>query len=460
MQKFSSDRRLYCLLFLFALLYSIAAMIISRELVIPAMLPHTNGNISGDPNYYNSLAVKKLVELKSQGLKAFELHLSGQGPAGIASLAYLVWENPYIIVTFNALMHSFSVVLMAAIISRWFPLNISIAASIPLLISPYMMFWYSQINKGSYSMLGAMLFTLGSVLILTSYKKWRYRTLTLSVSFMCLAAIFNWIARPYLNQILTPLVIATMFCGTLFLYKKVSGTRLLSFIVGMILVTVCTASLTGGAASDQTLDSFSNYTFHRNGNPKIDIPNEKSIAASCLENISTDNWRTEKIIPDFIENNLLKMMGQRCLVFSILNTDFNETTQAAVVDISILPSSSIDAVKYLPRAVYLGVLSPGPDRWGFIFTEHFSWFFLVSSIETIFLYFGVIVLIFWVFKNLQWSIFLPIGSAIFVMTIYGMSIPYLGAIYRYRYPWWMLLICFSAAAILSLFCKKNATTEI
>lgn len=37
-----------------------------------------------------------------------------------------------------------------------------------------------------------------------------------------------------------------------------------------------------------------------------------------------------------------------------------------------------------------------------------------------------------------------------MMTIYGMAIPFLGALYRYRYPWWMIMLCLGFATWLAL----------
>jgi hypothetical protein len=36
------------------------------------------------------------------------------------------------------------------------------------------------------------------------------------------------------------------------------------------------------------------------------------------------------------------------------------------------------------------------------------------------------------------------------MTVYGAATPFIGALYRYRYPLWMLLICMGIAALLTL----------
>jgi hypothetical protein len=37
-----------------------------------------------------------------------------------------------------------------------------------------------------------------------------------------------------------------------------------------------------------------------------------------------------------------------------------------------------------------------------------------------------------------------------MMVIYGMANPFFGALYRYRYPWWMIFICLGTAALIEL----------
>lgn len=71
-----SDVHVLIIVFLFVLLYAISAMFFVREILVPEIyITATDGNIPGDAEYYNSLAHKKVIEIKKQGLGLFELRL-------------------------------------------------------------------------------------------------------------------------------------------------------------------------------------------------------------------------------------------------------------------------------------------------------------------------------------------------------------------------------------------------
>lgn len=154
--------RILVRLFVVVFVITVATMSVSRELLIPLMSTSAvDGDMAGDPQYYRSLALKKASEIRQGGLGQFELRPEGQGPAGIASLLFLVGESPYGVVGLNAALHAISVVVMALILMRWFPRRVSVIATVPLAISPLMVAWFSQINKDSYVTAGVLLFTLG-----------------------------------------------------------------------------------------------------------------------------------------------------------------------------------------------------------------------------------------------------------------------------------------------------------
>jgi hypothetical protein len=108
--------RILTTFFICAFVYALFAMIVSRELIIPHMVGSNDGHISGDPQYYHQLALSKSIEIRTEGIFAFELRPAGQGPAGIASLIYLISENPYGVIFLNAFLHGISAVLILLIL--------------------------------------------------------------------------------------------------------------------------------------------------------------------------------------------------------------------------------------------------------------------------------------------------------------------------------------------------------
>lgn len=434
-------------IFIGASFYALMVMTISRELVIPHFIPSAvEGHIKGDPYYYHLLALKKSKEISTAGIKRFELRPEGQGPAGVASLAYLVYASPYGIVLINAVLHGISTVVMALILFRWFPLRTSLIAITPLAISPYMIIWFSQINKDSYALAGVSLFFYGLVRILNEDKRLLPRAGFVSLLIMVAGIFLLWLVRPYINKIFFPIA-AMIFAASIIFRVARSQQQLkefLAFAIYGVLVLASLAMLSSGAVSDETIDSLYSYNHVK----KTEINTEKSntVFSNCLERIDGSIWRSSDLLPDVFDKNLKAIIGHRCLIFSILNTDDNPTTRSSFVDMDILPSGSFEALSYFPRAALLGVFSPWPEKWGYVFKNGPSFFYTIASLEAIILYVGLGGCVCWLWSARRWSILIPVLMSVCVMSIYGLATPFLGALYRYRYPWWMVIICIGVAA--------------
>jgi hypothetical protein len=95
----------------------------------------------------------------------------------------------------------------------------------------------------------------------------------------------------------------------------------------------------------------------------------------------------------------------------------------------------------------IGMLAPWPNYWR-LSVEYGSPFFLISSIEAAVLYVGLLALIICMSKLKSRSMLTTVYVAMVVMATYGMTTPFLGALYRYRFPWWIMLLCLGLASIL------------
>jgi putative peptidoglycan lipid II flippase len=437
--------RTLVILFVCTVVYAIFAMTTSRELIIPNMLPSTGGHIAGDPQYYHQLALSKVREIQDKGIQAFELRPAGQGPAGVASLLYLVWgNNPYSVVLLNATLHGCSAVLMSLILLQWFPLRTAIIATLPLVISPYMMFWFSQLNKDTFALIGILLFIYGFLhLIKIKRATWKVWSLLIVLT----GILLMWTVRPYLNQILLP-VSGVIFTVVLWMsFRGAVGNKndVIAFAVCGAVVLISLGLMGKGAASDVTIDGFRHFEFQTQTQTQ-----NQSIADECFTSVDGRNWQNAKFIPSYVNDKLRALMGQRCMMFSILETHDNVTTQRSFVDVSNHPAGSLEALAYLPRAALLGVFAPWPDYWDYVFKYNFSVFYVITPVEAAILYGGLLGLLCWLFRTRACSALTPIFISVSVMTVYGAATPFIGALYRYRYPLWMLLICMGIAALLTL----------
>lgn len=440
----------YIWLLTLSFLYAIISMTVAREIIIPSIFPLAHdGDIPGDPIYYKTIAMEAAAKIRMHGSPAFDSHPKGQGIAGVASLAYLTTNHTYGIIFLNAVLHAFSALLLAFIARQWFPQITAIACTIPMIASPYMMLWFSQINKESFALTGVLAITLGVLRILRKSSLTPLKSNTASLPLVLIGSFCVWLVRPYVNQILFPIVATIFAIAIAWRARSLRHSTLAPFIkfsfLGAIAASMM-AFLSTGAASDTTIESFLDFE-----NPKISASdNTPPLSEICLQKISSSNWENMGFLPDHANDRLKALMGQRCLIFSILETHKDPTTLRSIVDQDRLPAGSLEAVLYLPRAAILGVFSPLPTYWKYAVIDGGSFFYAITSVEAAIFYIGIISFIFWIARTRNFSALVPVTISFFVMTVYGMAIPFIGALYRYRYPWWILLLCLGIAALISL----------
>lgn len=451
--------RHYIWLFTLSFFYAIIAMTAAREIIIPTIFPvSSDGQIPGDPIYYKNIALEAANKIRAHGIKAFESHPNGQGIAGVASLAYLATNHNYGMIFANAILHAISALLLALIARHWFPQTIAIACTAPLIASPYMMLWFSQINKESFALTGVLAITLGILRILRESSPAPLKSNAASLLLILIGSFCLWLVRPYVNQVLFP-VAATIFTIAIARRARTLHQSMLApFIQFFFLAAVATslmALLSTGAASDATIESFGTFEKPKNSASN----NAPALTENCLQKVSASHWVNVDLLPAHVNDRLKALIGQRCLIFSILETHKDPTTLRSIVDQDRLPASSLEAVLYLPRAAILGVFSPLPTYWRYAVTEGGSFFYAITSVEAVIFYIGIVSLLFWIARTRNFSALVPVTISFFVMTVYGMAIPFIGALYRYRYPWWILLLCLGVAALISLLTEDETRTS-
>lgn len=435
-------KRLLVVVFAAVFVYALCAMSVIREVVVPAMGISNDGHLDGDPWFYHELAMRQVKQIAERGFTAFEVRPDGQGPAGIASLFYVWWPSPYSFVVFNALLHALSTVVMVLILRGWFPWGTALFGAVPLALSPYMMLWFSQLNKDSFAVSGVLLYTyaLLRLVMRETARSWKSVTGVLLPAFAGIGLL--WVVRPYVNQMLLPVSLVCMaFAGA------ITGSRgkrnVPAYIAVCTALLACLAMAGKGAASDQTLESFNRFS--AGGRGKL-----QTTLSLCYASVDDQHWINSHYMPEFANLGLKALAGQRCNIFSILETHANPTTQDSFIDIDFLPQGSLEMAAYLPRAALSGVFSPWPDKWMYVLKHTPSIFYTITPVEAFLMYSGLLGVLLWVVRGGVKSILIPYAMALPIVTIIGMATPFIGALYRYRYPWWMLVICIGLAILFEL----------
>lgn len=445
----------YIWLLSISFLYAIISMAAAREIIIPSIFPLAlDGDMPGDPVYYKNIAMEAAAKIRAYGITAFDSHPKGQGIAGVASLAYLTTKHTYGIIVLNAVMHSFSALLLALIARQWFSQITAIVCTMPMIASPYMMLWFSQINKESFALNGVLAITLGVLRILQKSSLASLKSNAASLLLILIGSFFVWLVRPYVNQLIFYVVAAIFLMAIAWRLRSLCISKLVQIIqfafLGAIAASML-AILSTGAASDATIENFFEFEKPKNSE-NIDV---STLTNTCLQKVSSSKWKNLDFLPNHVNDRLKALMGQRCLIFSILETHKDSTTLRSIVDQDRLPAGSLEALLYLPRAAILGIFSPLPTYWSYAIIDEGSFFYAITSVEAVIFYIGIVSLLLWIVRTRNFSALVPVAISIFVMTLYGMAIPFVGALYRYRYPWWILLLCLGIAALFSLLTRDE-----
>ena len=232
----NNQTRILFVSFLCVLIYAVFTMFFVREVLVPKFYNNAvDGNIPGDAQYYSDLAQKKVTEIQNRGITSFELRPAGQGTAGVATILFYVVNSPSIIILLNALIHALSFFIMVKMLKHWFTTNISIIAAMPLALSPYMIVWFSQINKDSFSLLGVLLFVYGLVAVTKSEHRpdlipqaAQHKKLIKNLAVSVVGVLIIWIIRPYMNMMLLPgVMLALIFTVVLHMSKVMVRPKIL-----------------------------------------------------------------------------------------------------------------------------------------------------------------------------------------------------------------------------------------
>ena len=269
-----------------------------------------------------------------------------------------------------------------------------------------------------------------------------------------------------MNQILLPAVMLVLICCFIYQFggvlirsvnKRQDKKQICIWAIALSMVAVILLIFNKGAASDRTLHRLTNL---ENAKKPFD-PKSKSLKHVCLKKVYTNSWVNISWLPDNLNNKARAIIAQRCLIYSMLENDPNQATQYSIIDHSFSPKGTIDVFAYLPKAFLIGVFKPWPTEWFMQFKNRSSVFYIFSTLEMVLFLSSLPLLIYWFLKNYTSSLLIPFLLSSYVITVYAMATPFLGALYRYRYPWWMVMLTLAIAAsftvLLTLYKKYKAT---
>ena len=437
----------WAIIFFIVLFGTASIMMLCREMFIPVFATGAlRGLVGHDQTYYHSLAVVLAQEIHQKGWVAWTLRPDGQAPAAILGALYVFFgPDSRVVILINALLHAVGTMALYGIVVRYVSWKMGLFLCVPFWLSPYQMIsLYSQPNKDSYAWAGALILIYGWMELAGHFQKavpsmsriW-FRALFLVYA----GATLMILVRPYLM----PLVVlygAGVLCWLLIQsvrdYKADGAMGSRDQAVKLVSVLILLLAILPLSKSD--------------------VENEKlENRLKYLKSLTTTTaWHRTAWLPESIDNKIAAIMiVHRGSFHDFLNDQLPDgeivgaNAREALIDLDHRFEDVADVIAYLPRAIQIGVFAPFPERWtllkpsGSTLWSFSTWYprppviglrMFLAYIAYGFLLWGVIH-----FRNKQ-DLALVLCFSLTFTLYYAFAIPHVGALDRYRSPFFSLLV--------------------
>ncbi len=445
LKRMIESPRLLLWLGMLVFLYSWFASMLLQLWVIPALFSQpgaAEGLVVLDSIGFDRQAKTHAASISSLGWSAWELRHQGQSPVGIASFFYvLLGPTPASMLPFNAAVQAISTCVVMMILRYFFAAMPALLGALVFALNPASFEWVAQIHRDGIFILGNLLLILGVLRFIREpeadvvrMKVWYW----LCWVMVPVAGTFLiWVARPYWVQVaLLTLVLAAVTVMLASLLRSMTARHSMVWFAGMVLLV--------------GLFQLWLIRFHTPYEP-IDLPSSVIQANNQANNQANKpfSWSRSKWLPESIEGRFYRIATARLGAISqggnsLVDADWRLDSTGAIV-------------KYFPRALQLGLLSPFPELWGGqASTPAMTMARKVVGGVTLVFYVCLLGLAFGLWrmqKNL--SLWVMIGACLTGILVYAVTYPNIGTLIRYRYGFYMLLIGFGAAWWCDLWLKRT-----
>lgn len=143
--------------------------------------------------------------------------------------------------------------------------------------------------------------------------------------------------------------------------------------------------------------------------------------------------------------------GKATAVIRVNTTRYNYLVEypnaGSSIDSDVVFEDTYELLAYLPRAVQIGLFSPFPNTWlgsGAVFGKASR---IISGVETTIIYVFIFFGVFAVLRNRTAPVFFIVLTTLLGVTALGLAIPNVGAVYRMRYVFVLMLIILGVQGI-------------
>jgi hypothetical protein len=445
-------------IFLLAFVYVVLAGLFVQLVFLPYLAPPSmnagNGLLVGyDGGKFHRLALDASMQIKEFGWSAWKLNPGGQVVSGIASIFYsLIAPKPWTLLPLNGVLHGIaSVALFEILIIIVKKTGLAYLSSLPFILFPSSLLWNAQMHNENYVIPGVLLLLYGWIFLANIQRGLNLKKSWKAIFSIILGSIIVWVVRDYVMVVINALaflvVILLMAIYTILLIGKHINLKQLLLYIGMIALVwiISTPSL-----FNEFNQSFGKQTPSGNGSSSFSL--DLGPATSTEISGKSKNaipWTKSAWLPDLIDSNFKNLSQTRAKFIR------DWSYAGSQIDTNVVFSSAYAVINYIPRAMEISLLAPFPSDWlASGYKSAASLMRKESGVEMIIIYVCLLGLIYSLW-NFRAKIEIWVLSAISfgMLIVYTCTIPNVGALYRFRYPYLMPLVCLGLSGVIIL-CQK------
>ncbi len=444
--------------FCLAFFYVVLAGIFIQLLFLPHLAPHgisvRKGLLSGyDSPKFHLIAENASTMIREYGWSFWKIKPEGQIISGIASIFYALFTpEPWVLLPLNGIMHGIaSLALFETLSVICDNRKLALFSSFPFILFPSSLLWNAQIHNEIFVIPGVMLILFGWVSLADKYHVMKFIKSFMAFFCIIIGSFIVWAIRDQIMTIIhlcELLAILLIICyGAIQLIRK--SIRFSNLFVHIGLLTLIW--LIGSPDLFNKIDMGYIYS----------SKSDDSSFTSGLESDITDQskirvtWVKTAWLPDEIDNNMHTLSNIRYKFIKYWSDSGSQ------IDTEVVFGQALDIITYFPRAMEVSFLAPFPVDWlasgykkgGDLMRKE-------SGFEMIIVYICLIGLLYsaWHFRT-KVEIWILATLTVGMLFVYSCAIPNVGALYRFRYPYLMPLVCLGLAGVILIFQKYMKTTK-
>jgi hypothetical protein len=370
--------------------------------------------------------------------------------AGVFAVFYaLIWPTPWAVIPLNAALHATGTAMALRIIRPFVRTQQqALWCVVPYMMWPSAMSWYAQLHKEVFATTGVMvaLYGLAQLSAAGTWQRTAWGPIR-AVGWVVLGSVLVSIARPYVVHLLqVALVLVGTYAVLRWLIWVVQRKAKWHWnVIAVICVGVMSISL-GSLTKIQ--DRRFHILQHVKASPQVtevELPDPTVTTPPALVAPSQPYWRASGILPARIEDKLSALALARDW-FRV-----SYPTATSNIDTEIALHSAGEMLGYLPRAAQIALFSPFPRDWvkpGRI--PQNTLMRRVAAMEMLGVYLALYFLPYamWVWRRCTqfWTL---VVCCLGFLIMYGFVTTNMGAIYRFRYPYLMVLVMLGCAGLVA-----------